>query len=181
MRRTITGMDPLICVSLLQKSLRRADLRHAAWAFNELDRSGYHRWAWRRLLITAAEDCAGLIHGELQALHAQDTHERKSRRKGSTRVFWAKALVMVARSWKSRDADHLTNLVVDRIADDDPDLADAIDGVERDLDGGELPDWTFDVHTDRGRRMGRTRADFFESEHAALSPRFPGLFDDLID
>ena len=43
-----------------------------------------------------------------------------------------------------------------------------------------IPDYAFDVHTAEGRRRGKTKADFFRDEHAALTPREAGLFDDLI-
>jgi replication-associated recombination protein RarA len=178
MRPTRNGHDPLIIVSLLQKSLRRGETELAAWAANELLLGGYAQWMWRRIQITAAEDCAALVHEELQALQAADTFERKARSKEPTRVFAMKAIVLLSRAAKSRDADHLSNLVVDRIGDTDPDLLAALREAKADP---EVPDWAFDVHTMQGRRMGRTKADFFRSEHAALSPRIPGLFDDLID
>ena len=40
-----------------------------------------------------------------------------------------------------------------------------------------IPPEALDCHTPRGRKAGKTKADFFREEHAALSPRQPGLFD----
>ena len=45
----------------------------------------------------------------------------------------------------------------------------------------KVPDYAFDCHTQKGRRMGKTKAEFFRDEQAALEPFQPGLFDDLID
>ncbi len=42
------------------------------------------------------------------------------------------------------------------------------------------PDYAGDVHTAERRWRDKTRADFFRDEHNALSPREPGLFDDLV-
>ena len=44
-----------------------------------------------------------------------------------------------------------------------------------------IPDYAFDCHTGKGKKMGRTKADFFKAEQAALEPFQPGLFDHLID
>ena len=45
----------------------------------------------------------------------------------------------------------------------------------------KIPDYAFDSHTQKGRKMGKTKAEFFRDEQAALEPFQPGLFDDLID
>jgi hypothetical protein len=39
----------------------------------------------------------------------------------------------------------------------------------------------YDCHTSRGKKAGKTKAEFFTAEHAALSPFQPGLFDHLVD
>lgn len=44
----------------------------------------------------------------------------------------------------------------------------------------DVPEYTFDVHTRKGRKMGRTKEQFFHEEHEALTPRVPGLFDNLV-
>ena len=43
-----------------------------------------------------------------------------------------------------------------------------------------IPDYTFDVHTRKGKKHGRTKEEFFQEEYKALQPRIPGLFDDLV-
>ena len=44
-----------------------------------------------------------------------------------------------------------------------------------------IPDYAYDCHTPQGRKMGKTKAEFFKAEHEALNPFIPGLFDNLID
>ena len=44
----------------------------------------------------------------------------------------------------------------------------------------EVPEYTYDVHTRKGKKMGKTREQFFHEEHEALTPRVPGLFDNLV-
>ena len=43
-----------------------------------------------------------------------------------------------------------------------------------------IPPYTFDVHTRKGKKLGRTKIEFFREEYEALIPRVPGLFDDLV-
>ena len=44
---------------------------------------------------------------------------------------------------------------------------------------GSEPDYAFDCHTLKGKRAGKTKADFFREEQRALKPFQPGLFDEL--
>ncbi|GDX10695.1 hypothetical protein LBMAG57_24670 [Verrucomicrobiota bacterium] len=44
---------------------------------------------------------------------------------------------------------------------------------------GPEPDYAFDCHTLRGKRAGKTKADFFREEQRALRPWQPGLVDAL--
>jgi hypothetical protein len=37
------------------------------------------------------------------------------------------------------------------------------------------------VHTRKGKKMGRTKKEFFKDELEALQPRIKGLFDDLVE
>lgn len=43
------------------------------------------------------------------------------------------------------------------------------------------PDYAFDGQTRKGRKMGKSKAEFFRAEQAALEPFQPGLCDDLVD
>jgi replication-associated recombination protein RarA len=178
MRRTLNGHDPIVIVSMLQKAVRRNRPDLAGWAVSELLRSDYATWAWRRITVTAAEDVAALVMDEILALRAACDRERKERRGPATRVFAMKAILLLCRAPKSRDPDHLANLIVDRLEVDDPcALAAALDEAEAE---SEVPGWVFDCHTSEGRRRGRTREEFFADEFEALTPRLPGLFDHLV-
>lgn len=173
-RRTNEGHDPAVVISMLQKAIRRNRVDLAGWAACELLRSNYANWAWRRICVTAAEDCASMVMGEINELRGACDRERKERRGAATRVFIAKAVLLLCRAYKCRDTDHLTNLVVDKL--DETELALALDEAEAQP---EIPDWVYDVHTSEGRRKSKTKGNFFRDEQQALSPRLPGLFDDL--
>ena len=87
-------------------------------------------------------------------------------------------MILLCECYKTRDADHLNNLAVDRVAPDDERVLAALDDARR--EPLEVPPYTFDVHTRKGKKAGKTKEQFFTEEHEALTPRMPGLFDDLV-
>ena len=176
--QTVRGYALLEVASALQKAIRRADARRAGYWAIELFESGYQQYMWRRLLTISAEDCWGVITKEIEALfHAwQVIHKQKA---GRGRIFAAKAVILLAQARKCRDADHLTNLVYDPKAIPDAQLEKDIDEVRKHPEA--IPDYAFDCHTSRGRKMGKTKEQFFREEFKVLKPREKGLFDDLID
>ena len=120
---TIRGYQLADVASALQKTIRRGDARLAGYFALELFESGYAAYAWRRLLTISAEDCAGIVTQEIKALHdswlvihSAQRQNQKHRQRGFCRgrVFLAKAVVLLCQTPKSRDADHLTNLVYDK-------------------------------------------------------------------
>jgi replication-associated recombination protein RarA len=143
-------------VSALQKSIRRADADAAMFWAVELNESGYGAYCWRRLMIIAAEDvgladpfAAVLVH----ALHGNSlVHWQNMRgdRETKSRARWdglslLEAVAYLARCAKNRET------------------ADAYSVIERRMALGELldiPDVALDVHTRRGRSMGRDERHF---------------------
>jgi replication-associated recombination protein RarA len=164
-------------VSAMQKAIRRNDPRIAGYFAIEIVEGGFTEYAWRRLLTISAEDCAGLITTEIWNLYESwrliDKHK-----KGGGRIFVAKAVLLLCAVAKSRDADHLTNLVADARAglQDDAEIERALQDAREAMI--PVPEYAYDVHTTRGKRKGLTKRDFFLREQAALQPRRePGMFD----
>jgi hypothetical protein len=77
---------------------------------------------------------------------------------------------------KDRDADHLLNFVGAPLAGVDSDKL-TVDLLKTAKE--KIPDYAFDSHMLKGKRKGKTKADFFREEQCALKPFQPGLFDDL--
>jgi len=176
--RTKNGYDFYEVASALQKSIRRDDVVTAAYFAVELWASGYGNYVWKRLYTISAEDCWGLITHEIDALHNGYVLVNKGASGPKGRVFIGKAVILLCECLKSRDADHLNNLAVDKICPDDAKVLEALDDARR--EPLEVPEYTFDIHTNKGRKAGRTREDFFRDEHDALTPKMPGLFDSLV-
>jgi len=190
-RPTVRGYDFLECASALQKAIRRADARVAGYFALELWSSGYGKYVWKRLLTVSAEDCHGPVTQEIVALHDAFMAVNDGKPSaGKGRIFISKAVIVLCTAGKSRDADHLQNFLYDRDMLGPAEKRDATAGAEAadaslaELIGQDtipIPDYAFDVHTRRGRAKGKTKAEFFREEQAALQPRVRGLFDDLVD
>lgn len=173
--RTVKGYDFYEVSSAMQKAIRRADVRTAGYFALELWHSGYRDYVWKRLFTISAEDCYGLITKEIEALWQGHELVNKKQPVPKGRVFVSKAVLLLCQCRKSRDADHLQNFVYDKS------LVDNIDQWLEDARNYPLPipQYTYDVHTRKGKMMGRTKEQFFREEFESLSPREPGLFDDF--
>ncbi len=127
------------------------------------------------MFTISAEDCYGLVTHEVEALWQGHELVNINAKEPKGRIFVSKAVLLLCDCRKCRDADHLQNFIYDR---KDVDVERWIDDVR--AEPLPVPDYTFDVHTRKGKKMGRTKEEFFRDELDALHPRQPGLFDNLI-
>ena len=134
---------------------------------------------WKRLLKTSAEDCWGIITQEIKSLHSSYSfvNEIVPARQARGRIFISKAVILLCAAKKSRDADHLQNFVYDQKMGIDPEAL--ADDPRQAPDYIPMPDSAIDCQTRKGELMGATKAKFYRTEHAALQPYQPGLFDHL--
>ena len=164
--------------SCLQKSIRRADARLAGYMALELWSSGYVNYLWKRLFTISAEDCWGILTQEIESLWKGYQLVNEGAREPKGRIFISKAVLLLCAAKKCRDADHLSNFVYDKM---DGLTAEQLDKeVSECTEYVKLPNYVYDVHTLLGKKMGKTKEQFFKEEYEALKPRQPGLFDDVI-
>ncbi len=164
--------------NLLQKAIRRGDPDLAGYAANEMF-GRYHAYLWRRLLTISTEDCYGVITKEIWALCKADEYAN-AKRKGyeKEKLFVAKAVTLLLYCKKNRDACYFAcnHMLSERVLRDDEFLN--LDECKFD---GELPDYCCDCHSYKGKRMGKTVAEFIETEEAALGggvgEKREGMFD----
>lgn len=159
----------------MQKAIRRGDARVAGFFALELWHSGYRDYVWKRLFTISAEDCYGLITTEVEALWQGHELVNVNKKEPKGRIFVSKAILLLCECRKNRDADHLQNFIYDRTAVDVEKWINDVRAFPIDI-----PPYTYDVHTRRGKKSGRTKEEFFREEYEALRPRVPGLFDDLV-
>ena len=148
---TKSGYDLFELLSALQKCIRRGieyEAVHFAVEFEEFNPAAL----WNRLKIIASEDVGPanpLMQVLIDVLHKQYLAEKSKVAESSYRLFMVNAVVCLCRSTKSRITDDLLNVVYS----------------ERDSDGKRLtiPDFALDMHTAKGKGMGRG-IDYFFTE-----------------
>ena len=182
--RTKKGYDLYVIASALQKAIRRGDTKIACYSALELFHSGFHFYVWKRLLTISAEDCYGAITTEIWALYQTFLLIREKIKEGNPkdankgRLFISKAVLLLCLARKSRDADHISNLFYDVENIPQEEMQKYVSDSKEKI---EMPEYTYDCHTQEGKRRGKTRRDFFEEEYAALFPKAQGEFDKLVE
>jgi replication-associated recombination protein RarA len=152
------GYSPYDLVSALQKDIRRGNEYEALFWAVKLESLGEKkvRETWNRLKVIASEDVGPanpIMPLVIETLEKQ-YYDAKKRQSDAYRLFLTNAIVILARSEKSRIVDDLLNLVYGEILHEDKKLP--------------LPDYTFCGHTSRGKRLGRG-VEYFFTEATKLS------------
>jgi replication-associated recombination protein RarA len=136
--------------SALQKAIRRGNEREALFWASELDLAGYCGYVWKRLRIIASED-VGLADTEaviaVRVLYDNWLEAKKAKHEDAMPLFLVHAVLVLARAAKSGIAVHAWMAFYEG---------------DRQAMGMEIPDHALDMHTARGRRMGRGRQHFLE-------------------
>jgi replication-associated recombination protein RarA len=136
--------------SALQKAIRRGNEREALFWASELDLAGYGGYVFKRLRIIASEDVGLADTDAVVAVHVlwQNWLEaKKAKHEDAMPLYLAHAVCLLARAPKS-------GIVVHAVM--------AIWLGDREAMNMQIPDIALDVHTARGRRMGRDRHHFLE-------------------
>lgn len=141
-------------ISALQKSIRRGDEGQATWWAAEMDRSGHSTHLWNRLEVVCSEDVGlGWPEGPavIQALRQQwERTVAKRNPHRPERLYVMHAVALLARAPKSRRMDEALWVNYGTEEAKYP-----------------IPDYALDMHTARGRQMGRG-VEHFEAEAAKL-------------
>jgi replication-associated recombination protein RarA len=142
-------------VSALQKAIRRGDCDAAVYWAHELNTSGFGAWAWKRLLIIVSEDVGlavpetpAVVNGLYQIGQVLLAHQKKSAPGEKVQHPWLELLQAtwyLARCPKNREL---------------ADLCGVLDFRFRRNDLRPVPDEALDMHTARGRAMGRGSVHF---------------------
>jgi replication-associated recombination protein RarA len=158
---TVGNYDFYEVLSALQKTIRRGDLDGALFWATELYLSEYGSHAWKRFLVIASEDIGiadPVVFVQIRSLY--DTwNERK--KEGDGRLYFVDAVFRLVNAAKSRIIDHATIVYF-----------------EGERPKREIPDYAIDIHTNKGRILGRGYEHFF-TEGAKLKERsLPDFFEE---
>lgn len=178
--KTQRGYDFYEVASALQKSIRRGDVKLAGYMALELF-PRYSEYCWKRLLTISAEDCYGVITKEIKALYDSfqiiNKNLKGENKKG--RIFISKAVILLCEAKHNRDSDLLSNFIYDKkIGLTDEQIENLFEEVRSEK--MDIPEYVYDVHTLKGKKMGKTKADFFREEQNNLSNTQLSIFDDII-
>lgn len=156
--RTKNGYQLDEAVSTIQKAIRRGDEETALFFALECFPL-YASYCWRRLLVVAVEDiesphAISYVHAACEAFFRNN--DKKKAEDFKNRIFLTKVVIALCREKKSREADHAQAY---------------IDQIEKSGKLPKIPEYAFDVHTQKGRTMGKTKKDFFGDEQKALDDK----------
>jgi replication-associated recombination protein RarA len=136
--------------SALQKAIRRGNEREALFWASELDLAGYANYVWKRLRIIASED-VGLADPQavllVRVLYDNWDDAKKAKNEDALPLFLVHAVIVLARAAKSGVNVHAWMAFYEG---------------DRHAMGMEIPDHALDMHTARGRRMGRGKKHFLD-------------------
>jgi len=154
---TKKGYDFFEVSSSMQKCIRRGMEDEACYWAYELYQSGYEKYIWKRLLIITSEDI-GLANPYTITMvkNLCDTfwYLRQNGVKGDEVLLQIyHAVIFLCRSEKSRILDWAKNYYI----------------WSHNTRNIEIPDFALDIHTRRGKRMGRG-LKFFADEGSKVSP-----------
>ena len=147
---TPRGYNLAECVSALQKCIRLGEARDALYWAIEIEGcgKGSRTRLWNRLKIICSEDIGPTADGNLVTVLvgqlAENYFSAWERSQDSYRLFLSHAIIAMCRAQKSRIAC---------------DLVGAVYMQEEHL---EIPDRALDMHTPRGRQMGRGQDHWYE-------------------
>lgn len=178
--RTVRGYDFYEVTSSMQKAIRRNDPAIAGYFALELYHSGYWKYVWKRLFVVSAEDCGGIITNEIESLCRGFLFVNEGKPFDKGRIFISKAVLLLCETIKNRDSDHLQNFVYDQKMLKPGRIEEYLKNITE-SERLSIPEYAYDVHTQRGRALGKTKKEFFDEELHALNPRQLGLFDSAVD
>jgi len=161
---TRKGYDFFECSSAFQKSVRRGVEHDAIFFGTELAGSGYAKYLWKRMFVIVSEDI-GLANDQilLQIRALYDNWQLIAQKNiEEAHIPILHAIMLLVRSPKSRIIDNVKMWAMK--SDYTPDI----------------PDYALDVHTRRGKRMGRSY-DFFLTEGRKLENETPIDGNDFYD
>ena len=146
---TKKGYDFYEVSSAFQKSIRRCLEEDALYWGIELYDSGFKDYCWKRMVIMCSEDVGlGEPSTIVQMMALKESFEYLQRMKdyGAMKLPFTHAIVLLCRSRKSRYIDH----------------AITANWQNHKEEIKAIPDWAFDMHTRRGKAMGRGLKYFYQ-------------------
>ena len=148
-------------ISMLQKSIRRGLEHNALAAAYEMYITSpqFEDKMWRRLLSISVEDIGfGDVHAPELIYTLYNMRKEFLYQDGDRPMFFVHAIRYLCRQKKERSSDNVKNMLI------------------KDFAHGrvaEVPDYAYDLHTAKGREMGRDEVHFL-TEASKVIPQLEG-------
>ena len=161
---TKSGLPADLVISAMQKCIRRGEEDLAIrMAYELYITSNFHEEKmWNRLLVISVEDIG---FGEVQAPNLVNTlnqlRKEFSYGDGDRPIFFMQAIRYMCKCKKERSTDQIKNIIM------------------KEFERGykpEIPDYAIDMHTIKGREMGRD-VFYFLNEASKVEPLWEGYDD----
>lgn len=166
--------------------IKAGDIFCTAVRHRDMDMSGfyadkfrkhYRKFLWNLMIDMAFPSSKINVRPEIMALKLADD-KVNGKKTEKDEIFISKAIILLM---QANDPDYPSVVASDHVS-----LSKLIDWNAHDvkpiadckLETGDIPEWVFDCHTYKGKRMGKTDWDMTCDEQAALTPKRPAYFDD---
>ncbi len=162
-------------VAILHKAIDHLDMDIIGYQANAM-RVERRELLWEAIRYYASEKSSDNILDEIIALEEADAYVNRNRKNGEKdEIFISKALTMLCydRDESIDDVKSSEVISLDSYIDWSQYKVKPIDECYI----PEIPEWTFDCHTLRGKRAGKTDWDMTVDEQAALYPKKYAYFD----
>jgi replication-associated recombination protein RarA len=159
--RTAHGLAADEVISALQKEIRRGNVENAALLAYEMAHTSpeLELYLWDRLSVISVEDVGfGDVLAPILIRSLEQLSRRFERHRGDRYLFVIHAVRYLASRLKDRSTDEMYNWMA-HVVEEQGLLP-------------EIPDYALDMHTARGRTMGRGKRHFLEIG-APVSPELP--------
>ena len=158
---TRNGISGDEIISMLQKSIRRGLEHNALAAAYEMYITSpqFEDKMWRRLLSISVEDIGfGDVHAPELIYTLNNIRKEFLYNDGDRPMFFVHAIRYLCRQKKERSSDNVKNMLIKDFAHGR---------------GAEVPDYAYDLHTKKGREMGRDELHFL-TEASKVIPQLEG-------
>ena len=148
-------------ISMLQKSIRRGMEHNALAAAYEMYITSpqFEEKLWRRLLAISVEDIGfGDVHAPELIYTLFKISQEFPYNDGDQPMFFVHAIRYLCKQKKERSSDNVKNMLIKDFAHGR---------------GAEVPDYAYDLHTKKGREMGRDEVHFL-TEASRVIPQLEG-------
>lgn len=162
--KTKNGLDADLVISAMQKCIRRGEEEIALrMAYELYITSTFHEEKmWNRLLVISVEDIGfGNTEAPVFVKTMNDLRKEFPYGDGDRPIFFMHAIRYMCKCKKERSTDHIKNIIM------------------KEFEQGyvpEIPDYAMDMHTIKGRAMGRD-VFYFLDEASKVEP----LWEDYDD